>query len=76
MGKAKYPDTVHKTHTRPVSKTLPISSKEVNIGNGQDREEMIAIAAYYLAERRGFNGGDPLQDWLVAESEIDTAVYH
>jgi hypothetical protein len=37
---------------------------------------MIAIAAYYLAERRGFNGGDPLQDWLEAESEIDTAVYH
>jgi hypothetical protein len=72
MGKAKNPDTVHKTHTRPVSKTLPISSKEVN----KDREEMIAIAAYYLAERRGFNGGDPLQDWLEAESEIDTAIYH
>ncbi len=32
MGKAKNPNTVHKTHTRPVSKTLPISSKEVNIG--------------------------------------------
>ena len=58
---------------RPVSKTIPISNKKVNVGNGQGREEMIAISAYYLAERRGFNGGDPMQDWLVAESEIDTS---
>jgi hypothetical protein len=39
MDKAKRLDTVHKTHTSPVSKTQSISSKEVNIGNGQDREE-------------------------------------
>ena len=35
------------------------------------RREMIAQAAYYLAERRGFAAGDPLQDWLQAEAEID-----
>ena len=27
--------------------------------------------AYYRAERRGFTGGDPVQDWLEAEVEID-----
>jgi hypothetical protein len=32
---------------------------------------MIAEAAYFLAERRGFQGGDPLQDWLEAEAAID-----
>ncbi|MEJ2564956.1 MAG: DUF2934 domain-containing protein [Gammaproteobacteria bacterium] len=32
---------------------------------------MIAEAAYYLAERRGFDGGDPSQDWLAAEAEIE-----
>jgi len=32
---------------------------------------MIAEAAYYLAEHRGFQGGDPVRDWLLAEAEID-----
>jgi hypothetical protein len=33
---------------------------------------MIAEAAYLRAERRGFVIGDPLEDWLAAEQEIDT----
>lgn len=33
---------------------------------------MIAEAAYLRAERRGFSLGDPLDDWLAAEREIDT----
>lgn len=36
-----------------------------------ERHRRIAEAAYYLAERRGFRGGDPVQDWLVAEAQID-----
>ena len=32
---------------------------------------MIAEAAYFRAERRGFQGGCPIQDWLEAEREID-----
>lgn len=35
------------------------------------RSQMIAEAAYYLAEQRGFSGGDPVQDWLDAEVIID-----
>jgi hypothetical protein len=34
------------------------------------RREMVAIAAYFRAERRGFAAGDPLDDWLGAEAEI------
>lgn len=41
------------------------------IGDGFDREELISVAAYYLAEYRGFAGGEQLSDWLAAESEID-----
>jgi hypothetical protein len=37
---------------------------------------MIAEAAYYKAEQRGFAGGDPLQDWLDAEAEIDRILDH
>jgi hypothetical protein len=32
---------------------------------------MIADAAYFRAEQRGFQGGDPLRDWLQAEAEVD-----
>lgn len=35
------------------------------------RHQMIAIAAYYRAERRAFRDGDALADWLEAEAEID-----
>jgi hypothetical protein len=35
------------------------------------RQRMIAEAAYFRAEHRGFQGGDPLKDWLQAEAEID-----
>ena len=35
------------------------------------RHQMIAIAAYYRAERRAFRDGDPVIDWLEAEAEVD-----
>jgi DNA anti-recombination protein RmuC len=35
------------------------------------REKMIADAAYFRAEQRGFQGGDPLNDWVEAEAEVD-----
>ena len=37
----------------------------------EERQRMIAEAAYYIAARRGFNGGDPASDWLAAEREIN-----
>jgi hypothetical protein len=38
------------------------------------RRGMIALAAYYRAERRGFAPGHEAQDWLAAESEVDAAL--
>lgn len=38
------------------------------------RETMIREAAYYRAEKRGFQGGDPLADWLSSEEEVNTAL--
>jgi hypothetical protein len=37
------------------------------------REERIRVAAYFKAERRGFEPGHELDDWLAAEREIDAA---
>ena len=35
------------------------------------RYSMIQTAAYLRAEKRGFQGGNPVQDWVDAEHEID-----
>lgn len=37
----------------------------------EERHHLIAEAAYFRAENRGFQGGCPVQDWLEAEREID-----
>ncbi len=38
------------------------------------RDAMIATAAYFRAQRRNFETGHELEDWLAAESEIDAAL--
>ena len=40
----------------------------------QQRRTMIAEAAYFLAEHRGFEGGHELEDWTQAEYQIDDAI--
>ncbi len=35
------------------------------------RQQMIAEEAYLIAERRGFQGGDPGQDWSEAEMAVN-----
>ena len=41
------------------------------VASAQERSEMIAVAAYYLAEHRGFTAGNATDDWLNAEQQID-----
>lgn len=46
----------------PEDKAAPDASTE--------RHQLIAVAAYYIAQRRGFAPGNELDDWLQAEAEI------
>jgi len=74
--------SIHTNPTRPAGKptlTKPlIVSKAAPAARGpipeQQRHVMIAEAAYYMAERRGFESGRELEDWLQAESQIETAI--
>jgi hypothetical protein len=34
------------------------------------RRELIAVTAYYLAEKRGFESGHDLEDWMAAEAIV------
>ncbi len=42
------------------------------IVSAEQRYRMICEAAYYIAEKRGFKGGNPSEDWVKAERQIDT----
>jgi len=37
----------------------------------EKRRHYVEVAAYYIAQRRGFINGDETLDWLAAEQEID-----
>lgn len=39
--------------------------------DAEERQRSVALAAYYIAERRGFQAGFELDDWLAAEHQID-----
>jgi hypothetical protein len=48
----------------------PKDDPRLNIA-GEDRRRLIAEAAYFRAEQRGFVPGQEFEDWLAAEIEID-----
>jgi DUF2934 family protein len=59
----------------PVAAEAKQSDAEVRPGsrlgiNAQEREMLIARAAYFRAEKRGFAPGGELQDWVEAEEEV------
>lgn len=66
--------------SRPSSRRLPPSQNvpdskapesESRCVDAAERHQMIACAAYYRAERRGFSSEGALSDWLAAENEVD-----
>jgi len=42
-----------------------------NIDKAEGRRDRIAVAAYYIAEKRGFKSGREDRDWLEAEATVD-----
>lgn len=51
------------------------NDSEVRPGPGssmgaQERQALVARAAYFRAEKRGFAPGGELQDWVEAETEV------
>jgi len=40
----------------------------------EQRNHYVEVAAFYIAERRGFAPGNPAEDWAAAEVEIDRLI--
>lgn len=52
--------------------TVPIEIRHSAVApSPEQRRYYVEVAAYYIAERRGFHGGSELNDWVQAEREID-----
>lgn len=56
-SKSKARETMTTNYSNPVDPTL--------------RYQMIETAAYYIAERHGFDPSKAVEDWTQAEQEID-----
>lgn len=63
--------------TQPSGTKVAKAAKAAKAGAPQralapdQRRYYIEVAAYYIAERRGFHGDSQLDDWVAAEEEID-----
>lgn len=67
-----------KTRSEPMNKSKntepsrkPRGSSGCDPGSDRPLEQMIADAAYFYAERRGFAPGNEMDDWLRAEADVE-----
>lgn len=72
------PDPVAKAAPKAAPKAAskparPRAKKPAGVAPEQ-RRNYVEVAAYHIAERRGFAPGNPLEDWVQAEAEIDRLI--
>ena len=71
MKKQATTDAAKKGST--VKKTATVRAKRSRRIQDDERLEMIRVAAYHIAAKRGFGPGSELDDWLAAEQAIEQA---
>jgi hypothetical protein len=61
---------------RPVPATAQgdLSPERSESSEPPQRHSLIAEAAFFIAEERGFAPGQELDDWLAAEREVDQSL--
>ncbi len=60
--------------TSPRTRKTTIRKTDGPVLGSSEWQRMVATAAYFRAEARGFAGGSPEQDWLEAEAELLTSL--
>ena len=73
LGLSRKLENTLKSTTRKLKRQL--SADDEGLGSmvisNKIRDELIQLTAYHKAENRGFISGNPEQDWLEAEQEVD-----
>ena len=62
---------VRKTAPKKTLTSATKATQKATTLSAEERRRLIAEAAYLRAEQRGFIGGDPVQDWMEAEADLD-----
>jgi len=78
MPREKSPST-QTPRKRAPRKTAAAVSAATTFGQfvgPEQRAALIAEAAFFRAEKRGFAPGHEVEDWLAAESEVDAKLMH
>jgi chromosome segregation ATPase len=75
-GEITMPEVKSKSAAKSAATAKKAAAKQGTSVTPEERYHMIAEAAYFHAERRGFTMGDAAQDWLEAEAEIDRILQH
>jgi hypothetical protein len=70
-AKAKPASKARATPKAVAGKPAPSRGNKPAVIPLEQRRNYIEVAAFYIAERRGFAPGNPLEDWTQAEAEID-----
>lgn len=79
MAKKTTPSTPRE---KTAKKTTTVRKKATNrpriaaktLLSDEQRYQMVAEAAYYNAEKRGFMAGSDIQDWLDAEKKVNASL--
>ncbi len=66
--------TKAKAPAKKVRKRKTTAAESTPPQDNAERRLMIAEAAYFIAEQRGFAAGDELSDWLQAEQQIQAGM--
>ena len=56
----------------PASEPDPVKADSATVVDPENRRELVAAEAYYFAQRRGFSGGNEIEDWVAAERLVDS----
>lgn len=60
------------TPAKAKASTVPVAARpDVSV---EQRHNYIEVAAFYVAQRRGFAPGNPMDDWAMAEVEVDQLI--
>ena len=73
MSREKNPEAVssRKRAPRKAPVTIAAANPAPTFVDPGQRAGLIAQAAYFRAQRRGFEPGNDVADWLAAEAEVD-----
>jgi hypothetical protein len=60
---------------RVVLESTESGSARLTAIDPEDRRQLVAAEAYFLAERRGFAAGNEVEDWVAAEAAVDSRLH-